>query len=110
VRLVKRDAPAQAPQRWNVAKKQIDFGPAQTLGAFRCQRQGRGLLVTPLPDLAPFSVALRPSRFGFPAAESVHAVDADGTVIRSVHREQDGDTLRFQTRRGEFAYRIRFEQ
>jgi hypothetical protein len=110
VRLAKQDARGPSPQRWNVAKKPIDFGPAQTSGAFRCQRQGRALLVTPLPDLAPFSLALRPNRFGFPAAKSVHAVDADGTVIRSVRREQDGDTLRFQTRRGEFAYRIRFEQ
>lgn len=110
VRLVKRDAPAQAAWRWNIAKKQIDFGPAQTSGAFRCQRQGRDLLVTPLPDLASFSVALRPGRFGFQGTKSVHAVDADGTVIRSVHREQDGDTLRFEARRGEFAYRIRFDQ
>jgi hypothetical protein len=81
-----------------------------TCGAFRCQRHGQYLVVTPLPDLAPFPVELRPGRFGFSAAESIQAVDAGDNVIRTVDFEQRGDRLRFETRRDEFAYRIRFRQ
>jgi len=84
-----------------------------TEGAFRCERDGTALVVTPLPNLGPFSVALRPEKLGFPAARpirSAHTVDAGGTKTRQLEYEQSGAVLRLRTRRDEFAYRIEFVQ
>ncbi|HNS20266.1 MAG TPA: hypothetical protein PKH24_07190 [Sedimentisphaerales bacterium] len=112
IRLVAADAPAPATALWNIGRVAVDFGPAITEGAFRCERTPDALVVTPLPQLGPFSVALRPERLGWPAgarAQSIDGVNADGEAIRRVDFEQMSDLLRFTTRRDEFAYRIRFQ-
>jgi len=113
VRLVKAAGPREQTGRWNVERVPVDFGPAVTEGAFRCERDANTLTVTPLPGLGPFSVALRPAKLGVPAARpvrSAHAVDAGGTKTRQLEYEQSSAVLRFRTRRGEFAYQIEFER
>ena len=102
MRLVKVDATNQETPPWNIDRVPVDFGPAITEGAIRCERTEDSLLVTPLPQLGPFSVALRPGRLGLSEADevqSVNAVNAEGEEIRRVDFEQTGDLLRFTTRR-----------
>jgi hypothetical protein len=96
------------PTRLNVARRPIDFGPATTAGAFRCEVQSKQLLVTPLPDGDAFSLALHLGKiYGRPVAvRGVEAIDAQGTVIRSVEYQIEGGRLSFKTRPEEFAYRV----
>jgi len=113
IRLVQTDTTSPETPAWNIDRIPIDFGPAITDGAIRCQRMENALVVTPLPQLAPFSVTLRPGRLGLSgtsAVQSIAAVAADGKELRRVGFEKTGDQLRFTTRREEFAYRIGFEQ
>ena len=112
VRLIKAPPRSRAAQRWNIERLPVDFGEAVTEGAFRCKRQGDALIITPLPDLGPFSVALRLDKLGVPngfAVDSVRAIDADGDTIRPVDHGDDGTTVTFQTRRDEFAYRLELD-
>lgn len=112
VRLVAADATAPEAVSWNTERVPVDFGPAVTEGAIRCERAQNSLVVAPLPKLGPFSVALRPGQFGLsePAQiQSIVAVNVEGEEIRRVEFEPTGDLVRFTTRRGEFAYRIEFE-
>jgi hypothetical protein len=87
----------------------ITFGPVVTEGAFRLQL-GRGVIVvTPLPDLDSFTVEVRfDELFDGVAAqvESIIAVDSSGGKIRDVEFESRSNLVKFQTRGGEFAYRI----
>ncbi|UCE50380.1 MAG: hypothetical protein JSW47_09485, partial [Phycisphaerales bacterium] len=93
--------------RWNPERKPIDFGPVVTNGAFRCQVTSGGLVVTPLPDIDPFAVGVRLSRLdGIKQIKSVIAVDAKGEKIRNVQFESEANTVKFETRSGEFAYRM----
>ena len=113
VRLVKKASQRAQTHAWNIEQVPVDFGPAVTEGAFRCERDGATLVVTPLPDLGPFSIALRPDKLGIAGARSVrsaHAIDTGGSNTRPLAYEQDGDILMFRTQRGEFAYRIEFER
>ncbi|NLH42748.1 MAG: hypothetical protein GX448_13000 [Planctomycetes bacterium] len=112
LRLVKADAANHETPTWNVQRIAVDFGPAITEGAFRCERAGNQLAVTPLPQLGPFSVALRPARLGLDAsdkARSIAAVDAQGQEFRRVEFDQADGLIRFTTRPGEFAYRIKLD-
>jgi len=112
IRLVALNTADSRPAPWNLDRVPVDFGPAITTGAIRCERTEDVLVVTPLPQLGPFSVALRPERFGVPgtaAVQSMSALNADGTEIRRVDFERTRELLQFTTRPDEFAYRIRFE-
>ena len=112
VRLVKAADTSRESDRRNIARVPVDFGPVATEGAFRCRRTGNTLVVTALPNLGPFSVALRPEKLDDRAArrvQSAHAMGADGKKTRRLDCEQTGGVLRFRTRRGEFVYRIQFE-
>ena len=99
------------PSRLNVARRPIDFGPATTAGAFRCEVQPKQLLVTPLPDGDAFLLTLRTEKiFGRPVAvRGVEAVDAQGNVIGKVAHRVEGGKLTFTTRPQEFAYRVEVE-
>ncbi|MEN6575359.1 MAG: hypothetical protein ABFD90_03365 [Phycisphaerales bacterium] len=113
IRLVTADATAPETASWNIERVPGDFGPVITEGAIRCERMQNSLVVTPLPELDPFFVALRPERFGLSGAaavQSIVAVNAGGQEIRRVDFERAGDLLRFATRRDEFAYQISLEQ
>ncbi len=103
---------APLPTHWNVIARSVDFGPAVTDGAFRLQKSDNVLVVTPLPDLDPFSVGIRLKELGLPGTDrvlSVTAVDRQGGHLRTASHEMSGNRLAFQTRAGEFAYQIHFE-
>ncbi len=93
---------------WNAGIEAVDFGPASTRGAFRCERKAETLVVTPLPNLGPFSIVLRPVDLGLTAAvASVIAVDADGNQLRHVPYDVTDGHIEFTTQRNDFAYVIR---
>ena len=72
--------------RGNVEKRPIDFGPLVTDGACRVERIDGGVRVTPLPDIPPFTVRLRPSSFGVAeqvTGATVKVLDASGKTIRT---------------------------
>ncbi len=107
-----RHPAASLPGGWNVSTRSVDFGPAVTDGAFRCQVETDALAVTPLPDLGPFSVSLRPKTLGISPTRrisSVLAVDRQGRKTRTVRHKTTDDRLEFDTRADEFAYQIHFE-
>jgi len=107
VRLVPRKAAPRAAPRWNIKRTPIDFGPAQTAGAFRCRREGKTITVTPLPDLAPFAIAIRPGRLGVKGKPtSIAALARDGRPTRKVPFTVKDGAMIFRTDKGEFAYRI----
>ncbi|MBL7153628.1 MAG: hypothetical protein ISS79_07915 [Phycisphaerae bacterium] len=107
IRIVKHEPGPQPSARWNVAGVPIDFGPVQTDGALRCRVENDAIVVTPLPDIEPFSVMLRPERLrggGAVKVESVVAVDSEGEKLRDVDFTVKGNLVQFQTRKDEFAY------
>jgi hypothetical protein len=103
---------SRAPSRFYVnarASGPVDFGPVLTDGALRCQTKDDAIVITPLPDTAPFAVKLSPDRLPVPHSrdrelQSVVAVDADGKSIRDVDFTVKGNLVEFQTRENEFAY------
>lgn len=107
VRLVPRQAAPRPAARWNVKRTPVDFGVAETAGAFRCRRKGKTITVTPLPDLAAFAIALRPGRLGAKGAPaSIEALARDGRPGRAVPFTVKDGAVIFKTGAGEFAYRI----
>ena len=107
--LVKPKPKAEPSPRLNVKRIQIDFGPVVTESAFRCRLKGDIIVVTPLPDLDPFTVTLRTDKLTGTKdkyATSVSAIDADDKNIRSVEFDAQNTQIQFQTRENEFAYKI----
>ena len=101
------------PAELNLGKPPIDFGPVRTDGTFRCRRAGDTLVVTPLPGLGAFSVALRLSELGFEAdrrVRAVLAVDRTGQTVRRVEFRTTENNLEFETQGREFAYNIPLEE
>ncbi|MBN1124893.1 MAG: hypothetical protein JXA82_07790 [Sedimentisphaerales bacterium] len=88
--------------RWNVRRKQVDFGPVQTNGAFRCEMESTGMILTPLPDMPSFEVRYKEGS----QIRSFWAIDAQGNVLREVPFEIQGGQLHFITKTGEFAYKL----
>jgi len=110
IRLVKHEPAPQPPARWNAAGIAIDFGPVKTDGALRCRMENDAIVVTPLPDIEPFTVTLRLDRLRAGEAakvESVVAVDSEGGRIRDVDFTVKGNLVQFETREDEFAYVLR---
>ncbi|MBW8040533.1 MAG: hypothetical protein FVQ85_11080 [Planctomycetes bacterium] len=109
IRLVKHKSRPQPPIRWNAGRTPINFGPVETQGAFRCRLEKNMIVVTPLPDIDPFTVALYIEKLtgtkGTQAA-SITAIDTDGKKIRSVKFDAQNTQVQFQTRKNEFAYKI----
>jgi len=110
VSLVKRQAAPPPPPRWNVAGRPVDFGPIVTAGALRCTVAGGRIVLTALPDVDGFTVAVRPKDLTagkLAEIESVQAIDRTGRAIRTVeHKTQEG-VVTLRTKRGEFAYELR---
>jgi len=97
----------------NIGLEPVDFGPARTDGAFRCQVTGEAIAVTPLPELDAFFVDLGLAELGFAPirhVRSVVAVDRSGKRLRTVEHKSTADHVEFETRRGEFAYNILLEE
>lgn len=99
------------PERFNAARKAVDFGDIITAGAVRCQASGSGAAreatLTPLPEEPGCEVRLRLERLGLGAGAKVEAIDADGKRLREVPAGIENGLLRFETRTGEFAYRVK---
>jgi hypothetical protein len=97
-------------QRLNNTRKIVDFGPAQTNGAFRLQHSGNLWQLTPLPDSESFSVKLQLAKLGATGRKvlSVVPVLQNGTAAEKISFTQNGAVLSFQTAPDVFAYRIGF--
>jgi len=109
IRPVKPKSKAEPSLRWNAKRVPIDFGPVITESAFRYEVKKNMIVVTPLPDIDPFTVTLRIDKLtGTKGAtvKSVIAVDADGKNIRSVQFDTKANLANFQTRKSEFAYQV----
>lgn len=109
IRLQKEEPVPEPPPRWNVAGKEIDFGPAVTKGAFRCEVSKGSVLITPLPDTPPCALTLRLSRLlggKGGRAESLSEMDVDGKIVGAAQFRADGDAVTFTPREGGFAYRL----
>ncbi len=90
-------------------RKPVDFGVAQTTGAFRIEATGdHTLLVTPLPDGPATELLLRPERLLGRRVQVVRvlAVDRSGQPQRDVRFTPTADGVRFSTDPSDFAYRV----
>ncbi len=109
VRLVKQAARPRRALRWNAGRKLVDFGVVQTDGGLNLEITPQWLLVVPLPDSEAFEVGLNMDELPVRSPEGVKGVtvlNKDESVGREVSYKKDGQYLRFQTRKGEFAYMI----
>lgn len=101
VRLEKTEKEFVPSPRWRPNTTAVDFGVAKTDGAFRCERNGDTLILTPLPDGEDFTVQLPLER-----VKSVEAVDPKGVVKRIVPFTLENGKLGFTVLNTDFAYRI----
>ena len=95
--------------RWNEKKVPIDFGPVVTEGAFRCRLKENLIVVTPLPDIDPFTIEMRIDKLsdtGGLRVKSISALDENDEKIRSVEFDRTVDSVTFETQSKEFAYHI----
>jgi len=95
--------------RWNEKKVPIDFGSVVTEGAFRCRLKENLIVVTPLPDIDPFTIEMRIGKLtgtGGLRVKSISAVDSDGEKIRNVEFDGTADRVKFETQSKEFAYHV----
>ena len=113
VTAIRLEKPAGGPsvsvQRTNPDRVAVDFGPIVTAGAVRCQMpEPLVLVLTPLPEEQPVQLAVRlavllPEAVG---VREVVAVDSGGNPLRPVPFKMADGQLTFETRSGEFAYRV----
>jgi hypothetical protein len=109
VRLVKHQAEPEPQVRWNLKRVPVDFGSVVTAGAVRCELKEDVIVVTPLPEMEPFTVGIRVDRLmGADRAvvKSAMAVDSAGKNIRHVGFKTEADMVKFHTRENEFAYHL----
>jgi hypothetical protein len=95
--------------RWNEKKVPIDFGPVVTEGAFRCRLKENLIVITPLPDIDPFTIEMRIDKLtatGGLRVKSISAVDEEGEKIRSVEFDGTANRVKFETKSKEFAYHV----
>ncbi|MFC1792805.1 hypothetical protein ACFL3Q_04390 [Planctomycetota bacterium] len=90
--------------RWNEKKVLIDFGPVVTGGAFRCRLKENLIVLTPLPDIDPFTIELTAT--GGLRVKSISAVDENGEKIRSVEFDSTAERVKFETQSKDFAYHV----
>jgi len=103
---------ARSADQWYVNGRQaeVDFGPVTTKGGIRLTREGKTLLVTPLPvpNEPSTVVQLRPALLNWqlPEFTVVEALAEDGTILNRepVHRESNQIVL--ECNAGAFAYRL----
>ncbi len=95
--------------RWNVEKTPVDFGAVVTEGAFRCETKKDMIIVTPLPEMDPFTVEVHLDKLlacSRARVKSIVAVGENGQTIRTVEAESTPGTVKFRTNSGEFAYHL----
>jgi len=99
--------------RWNVEKTPIDFGAVVTEGAFCCETKKDRIVVTPLPEMDPFTVEVHLDKLlavRRAGVKSIAAVGENGQTIRSVEFEGAPGTVKFRTAGGEFAYHLLLQE
>jgi len=96
------------PVRMNTEGKPVDFGFAVTDGAFRVQKVGEGLRLTPLPNSPGFEVTLRLRSFGLKGAtvESVLSRGQDDREAKIGFRHE-GDAVSFRHDGESFCYDVK---
>lgn len=99
VRLEKPEKEFVPSPRWRGNTAAVDFGVAKTDGAFRCERVGGTLILTPLPDGEDFTVQL--------PLECVKAVTTSSG--QPVPFKFDGHALTFTATKTNFAYRVQLK-
>jgi len=95
--------------RWNEKKAAVDFGSIVTKGAFRYQLIEKSIVVTPLPDIEPFTIEMRIDKLITARGlriKSISAVNENGEKIRSVEFDGTVDRVKFKTQSREFAYHV----
>ena len=95
--------------RWNEKKVPIDFGPVVSEGAFRCRLKENLIVITPLPDIDPFTIEMRIDKLtatGGLRVKSISAVDEEGEKICSVEFDGTAERVKFETKSKEFAYHV----
>lgn len=96
------------PKRWNPGRQNVSFDAITTSGACRLAWDTDQMTITPLPKLPSFtiSVDLRRLRQQPTQIQSLHAIDRDYVVGRSIAYELDGEILSFKTDPRDFAYKL----
>ena len=108
VRLEKPEKEFVPSARWLANPGPVDFGPAKTVGAFRCEVAGDRLVLTPLPDGDDFFVHLRLDKILGRRAEvrSIEALDAKGAVTSPIAFNPETQGVGFFAEKTDFAYRV----
>jgi hypothetical protein len=106
---VRQDRPMP---RWNVARQAVKFPGLITSGAIRCELGEDELLITPLPQPAPFRIALDLDKLTLRKAyaKSVVAVDVNGRELKEIPSTSEGNYLVFNSAPADFAYRIKLSR
>ncbi len=93
----------------NPEGKAVTFGAVRTNGACRISRQGRALIVTPLPASDVFTVHLRTHELPWkiPEPKFVEAVGKDGNALWRKPLRQAHGTVSLTCDPEVFAYRLR---
>lgn len=105
---------AEAPSivsRLLVNPAPVDFGVSKTSGAFRCEVADQKVIVTPLPDGAPFKAALQLDKIlSRPAKVSrIEAVDLAGVKKAEVPYQATGLRVTFEMGGEDLTYHVYFE-
>ncbi|MBE0535254.1 MAG: hypothetical protein IH624_06245 [Phycisphaerae bacterium] len=109
VKVIAHSPKPAPPSRRNANNIAVDFGPVVTAGAVRCVLKEDSLIVTPLPEMDAFDVAVRTAQWTDGRGmkpKGVVVIDAAGADTRGVRFDVKGDAATFQTRKGEFGYRL----
>lgn len=97
-------------ERFNAAKRPVDFGALVTSGAARAVREPGGTVrVYPLPQEVAFSLSLRPEQLGLAGERfACELLDGAGEVVRSVELTTRDGLLALPTgERGIASFRVR---
>ncbi len=111
VRLVPPAQPFIASSRWRSPPAAVDFGPATTTGAFRCETADHHLVITPLPDGVDFDLQLHLARIVARPVKvrSVVAINARGEPQSPVVFAVREGELTLRARSADFAYRVELD-
>ena len=97
----KNDMPVSSPSRRNPQHKKIQFTRIVTTGAFRYQHKNKNIVITPLPNIAPFEIEL----IGV-IANRVSVINPEGEKTRNINFKTQGNTTIFKTSNTDFAYEL----
>ena len=100
------------PTPWgNLTRTPVNFGPAQTSGAFRCEIAANKLCIIPLPELQPFEISLNLQNItGKPVSiANIYAITPQGKRLNDISYSSSDQWLSFTTQPDTFAYEIQLK-